>query len=238
MAEQQQEQPKQRTAGERIQDLENALMGLYQALDNMSRDMLTIKEAIKLLGNKLDSVAKAANISDDVISKLMVENNVAELKKQVEQFVAQGVLKASTTITDSSFVIGQEIDQAGNVLNPRIQFILGSMKPEVREAIKAGGIGQAINLGKDVMQFLLLEVYDVIAPQAPQAPDAQGAAPTAPAPAADAPAADAPATDASAPAASASPVEAPAADPSAAAPAAPQSSSDASASAPQSSGSN
>lgn len=219
--EQKQEQPKQRTAGERITDLENAMMGIYQAADQISRDIMTIKEAIKLLGNKLDAVAKATQTSDDVISKLMVENNVAELVSKVDDLVKKGILQKSTELSAASFVVGQELDEQGNVANPRIQFTLGSLDKELQDKIIAGGIGQPILLKEGKMKFLVTEVYSIVAP---------------PAPAPEAPAADpAPAADASAPAAdqAAAPADAPAQPE-----AAPQSSSDAAPAAPQSSGSN
>jgi hypothetical protein len=153
----------------------------------MARDLLTVKEAIKLIGNKLDVVAKAANISDDTISKGMIDNNVAELKEKVTSLIENGVLVASDELLDSSFVVGQEVDADGNVVNPRIQFTLGSLRPEVKAKIQAGKKGEAIELEEGKLKFIITEVYAIIAPkpqqvEAPAEAPAQAEASSAPAP--------------------------------------------------------
>src|SRR5690242_16307611 len=113
-----------KTAAQRIEALENAFMSLYHTADNMARDLLTAKEAIKLLGNKLDAVAKLAKLSDDDIAKIMIENNIAELKGKIDNLVEKGVLTAEEEVKENSFVVGREIDQDSTVVNPRLQFAL------------------------------------------------------------------------------------------------------------------
>src|SRR5271170_6768520 len=92
----QQKTEQKRTAVQRIDDLERGLMGMYQAGDNLARDIMTIKEAIKLLGGKVDAIVKATmageDLNDDVLSRIMVENNVTELKTKVSQLVTSGTL--------------------------------------------------------------------------------------------------------------------------------------------------
>jgi hypothetical protein len=189
-----QAQQDKRTASQRIEDLERALMSLYQTADNMARDLLTVKEAIKLIGNKLDVVAKAANISDDTISKGMIDNNVAELKGKVTSLVENGVLVASEELLDSSFVVGQEVDTDGNVVNPRIQFTLGSLRPEVKAKIQAGKKGEAIDLEEGKLRFIITEVYSIVAPK-PQEAEAPAEQAQAPAEASSAPAPEAAAAE-------------------------------------------
>ena len=59
---------------------------MYQAGDNLASDTQTLKEAIKLLGNKIDAIVKATmageDLNDEVLSRIMVENNVTELKSE------------------------------------------------------------------------------------------------------------------------------------------------------------
>lgn len=161
------EKKDKRNATQRIGDLEQALMGLFQTADNMARDLTTVRDAIKLLGNKLDSVAKAANLSDDVIAKLMIQNNVAELKEKVTNLVTQGILVPAEEMNDTSFVVGQEIDAEGNVVNPRIQFTLTSIQPELRDKIKAAKVGEAVVLEEGKLKFMPVEIYTIVPPQAP-----------------------------------------------------------------------
>jgi hypothetical protein len=181
MAEQQQDR---RTASQKIEDLERGVMALYQTADQMARDVMTIKEAIKLLGNKLDSVVKLVGLKDDDIARVMVENNVAELKGKVDQLVEAGILVPSQTINDSSFVVGSEINEKGEIVNPRIQFTLSSLNPELKDKIKAAKAGDTLELQEGKLKFQVLEAYDIQAPKAPEAPASEVVLDVAAAPAA------------------------------------------------------
>lgn len=166
-------QADKRTASQRIEDMERGLMALYQTADNMARDMMTIKEAIKLLGNKLDAVVKATNrgeqMTDEVISKIMVENNVEELKNKVQDLVNQGVLVAAEEVTTNSFVVGREIDTDGKVQNPRMQFVVSALAENVRAKFPGAKVGQTLELEEGKWKFEVQEVYAIQTPQAPQA---------------------------------------------------------------------
>lgn len=167
-----QQQQDKRTASQRIEDLERGLMSLYQTADNMARDLMTIKDAIKLLGNKLDAVVKATaageTMSDEVIAKIMVQNNVDELKAKVDNLVAQGVLKAGEAIGPNSFVVGREISEDGTVQNPRMQFVVSALQEGVRDKFPGAKAGETLVLQEGKWKFEVLEVYDLVAPEAPQ----------------------------------------------------------------------
>lgn len=166
-------QADKRTASQRIEDMERGLMALYQTADNMARDMMTIKEAIKLLGNKLDAVVKATSrgeqLTDEVISKIMVENNVEELKNKVQDLVNQGVLVAAEEVTTNSFIVGREIDADGKVQNPRMQFVVSALAENVRSKFPGAKAGQTLELEEGKWKFEVQEVYSIQTPQAPQA---------------------------------------------------------------------
>lgn len=224
-----------RTASQKLDDHEKAIGAMYQTMDNIARDLMMVKEAMKLLGNKMEAVIKAINsstpLNDENLSKLMVENNIEDLKEKVDGLVSNGIIKAGEVITQASFVVVQELDVTGKVVNPRLQFSLSALNPEAQQKLIGAKVGDSAALTDSGSQFNVLEVYDIVPPSPPQSPDA---APAAPAEASPAPVALAPAPDASpapeaapaAPAIDASPVPAqdaspaPVADPSAA-PAAP-----------------
>lgn len=181
---------KQRSATERLADLEQAMMSLYQTIDNMARDLLTVKEAIKLLGNKTSSIAKVGGFSDEAISAVMIENNVADLKAKVDDLIAQGLLVAEAIVTENSFVVGRESDDTGKVINPRIQFVVSALSDELKAKFAGAGTGQTLDLQEGKLKFEVLESYLIQTPTAPEAV-AEAAAP------AEAPAAEAaPATEA------------------------------------------
>lgn len=185
MSNNQQPQDK-RTASQRIDDIERGLGALYQTADNMARDMQTIKEAIKLLGNKLDSVVKASNngevLSDEVIARIMVENNVEELKGKVQKLVNDGILVAAEEVGPNSFVVGRELNDAGEVQNPRMQFVVSALNPEVKDKFPGTKVGQTLELQEGKWKFEIQESYNIVTPQPPAAEPAQ---PEAAAPATD-----------------------------------------------------
>ncbi len=173
-----QQQQDKRTASQKIDDLERGLMSLYQTMDNMARDMMTIREAIKLLGNKLDAVVKASSsgqeMTDEVLAKIMVQNNVEELAKKVTDLVAQGVLAAAEEVSPNSFVVGRELSEDGTIVNPRMQFVVSALQAgEVKAKFPGAKVGQILTLEEGKWRFEVLEIYDIQAPKAPEAQAAQ-----------------------------------------------------------------
>lgn len=168
------QQADKRTASQRIDDMERGLMALYQTADNMARDLMTIKEAIKLLGNKLDSVVKVSAsgqpMNDETIAKIMVENNVEELRQKVQNLVDSGALVAAEAISANSFVVGREVDsESGAVQNPRLQFVVSALQPEIKDKFPGAKVGEKIALQEGKWSFEVLEVYDIQTPTpAPQ----------------------------------------------------------------------
>jgi hypothetical protein len=201
-----------KTASERLEDLEKTLgqvIGAIQPLQPLTQDFNGFREALKLLNNKLDAVVKSINaggpITDDGLSKLMIENNAKELADKVANMVTQGLLVASQTVTKDSFVVVNETDATGTVVNPRMQFLLSALQnEEVRAKLEGSTVGANIPVGDKGASINVLEAYDVSTPQAPAAEAAPAADATAPAAEASAPAADsAPAATDAAPAAAA-----------------------------------
>ena len=176
MAEQNQDK---RTASQKIDDLERAIMGLYQTTDNMARDLMVLKDAVKLLGNKLQSVVQllgsGSAVTDESISQAMIQNNVSELRDKVTTLVSQGVLVASDTVTDASFLVGREIAEDGSLVNPRLQFALSALGDELKAKLKEGKIGEIITLQEGKLKFELLEVYTIQKLKAPETTTEPGA---------------------------------------------------------------
>lgn len=210
----QQPQPNdRRTASQRLDDHERAIGAMYQTADNMARDLMMMKEAMKLLGNKMEAVIKAINqslpLNDENLSKLMIENNIEDLKEKVEGLVSNGVIRVAEAITAASFVVVQELDVAGKVVNPRLQFSLSALNPDAQKKLIGAKVGDSAALTDNGSQFNVLEVYEIVPPSPPQAPEAAPAAPAVEA-APAAPAAEASAPEAAPVAALVAPADAPA----------------------------
>lgn len=174
-----QQPTKTRTASQRLDDLERGVMAMYQAADNIARDVMTLKEAIKLLGNKLDAVVKATSageaLTDETLSRIMVQNNVDELKEKVTNLVGQGILVATDTVTEATFIVGREVDDKGAVVNPRMQFVVSALQAPLKAKLNGAKIGQLVEFQEGKLKFEVLEAYSIQSPKAPEAaqPEAQ-----------------------------------------------------------------
>jgi len=191
-----------RSASQRIEDLEKGLMSMYQAFDGVAQDLSLAKDALKLLSNRVASLQSVVVAGDspteDNVNKAMIANNVKELEQKVDSLKEQGVLTTSDLVTKNTFVVGRELDDAGNVVNPRLQFALAALQPEVQAKIKDNVVGSVVSIQEGKLKFEILEIYSINPPKAPEAPAAEApAAEAAPAATPDAaPAADAPAAPA------------------------------------------
>ena len=204
-----------RTATQRIEDLEKVVSMFYQALAEihntikglpaLQQDMALVRDALKLLNRKAEAIIQSASESSGInypaVEAIVIKYNVEDLAKQVAGYVAGGQIRPTDTVLTTGFVVGEELNADGTLNNPRTQFRVDSVNETTRDALLGKKAGDLISFGEGKLDLRVLEVYDMTPAQAP----------TAETPATDAPA-DAPAADAT-PAADAAPAEAPAADP-------------------------
>lgn len=162
-----------RSAGQRLADLENAIMSLYNVADSLTRDFMVLRDAVKLLDNKMNSVIKASNngepLSDEVIDRIMTENTVAELKRKVENMVAQGVVLPETQVSGNSFLVGSELEADGTVRNPRLQFALKTLPQALQDKLVGVDVGTVVHLEDGKLDFKVMESYVIAPPKPPVA---------------------------------------------------------------------
>lgn len=188
-----------KTATERLEILENTVNSIIQAIQplaNMAQDLMGLREAVKLLNNKLDAVVKSINagtaLTDENLSQLMTENNANELQEKVTKMVGDGLLAATDTIGKESFVVINEQDSDGKIVNPRMQFLLSALQnEEIRGKLEGAKVGTNIPVGDKGGSLNVLEAYNIVVPQQAEATaeaapatesaaaDASAAAPTA-----------------------------------------------------------
>ena len=174
-----------KTATQRIEDLEKGLMSTFQVVEMMTKDILTLKDAVKLLNNKLDAVVKNSKsgleLSEDNIGAHMIANNVAELKAKVDSLVAQGILSPGDTVTDNSFIVGREIDSTGQVVNPRLQVVFSALTELAKAKLIGAKVGDLIEIEEGKLKLELMETFSIVQPDAPSAESATAVEATAPA---------------------------------------------------------
>jgi hypothetical protein len=167
-----------KTATERLEVLENTVNNIIQAvqpLANMSQDLMSLREAVKLLNNKLDAVVKCLNtgtqLTDENLGQVMTENNARDLQDKVTKMVSDGLLASTDTIGKDSFVVINEQDESGKIINPRMQFLLSALQnDEIRGKLEGAKTGTNIPVGDKGGSLNVLEAYNIVTPQAPEAP--------------------------------------------------------------------
>ena len=168
------ENENKKTATERLEVLENTAQNIIQAIQplaNMAQDLMALREAVKLLNNKLDAVVKAITagtaLTDENLGQLMTENNAKELQDKVTKMVSDGLLAATDTISKDTFVVINEQDGSGKIVNPRMQFFLSALNnDEIRSKLDGAKVGSNISVGDKGGSLNILEAYNIVTPQA------------------------------------------------------------------------
>lgn len=157
------------TAAQRLEGLEQAVTTLDGALRNIVNTVDMLHQAIKILGNKTDAIVKATNrgaeMTDETISAIMVENNVTELKQKVTDMVTTGLLVQSEIVEEQSFIVGREIDpDTKKVANPRIQIGMSSLTQAAKDMMLGKKTGETVDFGNGKLSIELEEVYRIVTP--------------------------------------------------------------------------
>lgn len=177
-----------RSASQKITDLENALLSLYNLADSLTKDFNTLRNAMKLLNNKVNSMVKASvngeEMTDAVLERIMVENNCEELAQKVTSMVSQGIVAAEEQVSENSFIVGSEIDDTDKVINPRLQFALKALPAELQAKLLGTKAGDTVLLEEGKLKFKVLESYKIQEPKLATEVAAAPAEATAEAPAA------------------------------------------------------
>lgn len=168
-----------RTASEKIQDLERAVMSGFQVTNNITRDIMVLKDALKLLGTKLEATAMCINADEkptvENVTKYMLQLNTIELQGKVANLVNQGILAPIDEVSDAAFVVGSEQEADGKIIHPRVQFVFGQLEKENQDTLRGKKVGDLITFKEDKLRLLITEIYNIVAPKAP-APTADEAA--------------------------------------------------------------
>lgn len=161
---------KQPSAKERLDLLEQGSASLFQLNDMVVKDIETLKKAVQLINNKVDAITKASlageDLNDEVLNRIMIENNVQDLTNKVNALVQQGLLVSEEQVSDNAFVVGKEINPDGTVINPRLQFAIKALKPEMQAKILGSKIGETVKIN-ETLSFLVSQSYKIQQPQAP-----------------------------------------------------------------------
>jgi hypothetical protein len=184
-----------RTATQRIEDLEKVVASIYQATSKLiaatedllkkSDDLVLVKEALKILNRKTEAIVLAATpesgITDSSVSGFLIQLNTSDLKAQTAAYVTNGQIAVTDTVAENSFLACEEVNKDGAVINPRIQFRMDSQPKETQDALTGKKVGDSVSFGDNKFGVNILEIYSLLNPPGSAAPAAETAPETAPA---------------------------------------------------------
>lgn len=161
---------KKLNAAQRLESLEKAMVLMDKTIHELYKSIEGLRLAGKTLSNKVDSIISASSqgqqINDDVVNKIMTENNVQELKQRIESLKASGQLVQGEEINDLSLMVLREVDpDTGEVANPRVQIAYQLLAESTKELLKGKKAGDVITMGEDKLNLEVLEVYNIVVPE-------------------------------------------------------------------------
>lgn len=167
-----------RTPSQKIEDLEKALLGVGEAVNRMYRQVATLQESVKLLGQKSNAMirtqVRGLAMTPDNVMDMMTELSVEAMQEMVARYVADGIFTPTDVISETSFVVGRDLDRDDNTIvsNPRLQFnVTGDVPPELRPKLIGKKAGDLVEITPGANLLQIMEIYQVGAPSLPREED-------------------------------------------------------------------
>ena len=158
------------TAAQKLEALENMFMSQNNQIEILADEIDRLRNQLVAVNKRLNSTIQAAEqgpISNDNVNKIILNENMKELESKVTFLKEQGVLVRNdeTEISEKNFVVGREINTSGDVTNPRVQFSVGSIAPEVKAQIMGKKAGDVVAYSEGEDSLEITEVYDIVDPK-------------------------------------------------------------------------
>lgn len=162
--------PAPMTAAQKLEALENMFMTQNNQIDILADEIDRLRNQLVAVNKRLNSTIQAAEqggISNDSVNKVILAENMRELESKITFLVEQGVLVRNdeAVISEKNFVVGREIDTSGNVTNPRVQFSVSSIDPEVKKQMIGKKAGDVVAYSESEDSLEITEVYDIKEPK-------------------------------------------------------------------------
>jgi hypothetical protein len=153
------------SAGEKIEAIEKAIVSVKNMIKVMAEEMDKLQQAQTMLSRQIEGILKVApesEINEKRVSDFVMDQQLKELKNQIEVLVSNGVLSKTEEIVDEKiFIVGKEITKEGEVVTPRLQASISSLPEQVKTALKNKKVGDLVDFGENQLNFQIDEVYKI-----------------------------------------------------------------------------
>ena len=149
-------------AGERLLALETESLLQRELLDNtarrngememiiynLSRESEILKDAIQLMYEKLDAVIALSNdgtaLTTDNINSKVTAQKVETLENGVKLGLEKGNIEKAEVAGVQSLIVSRELEKNGEVINPRLQFMVGRLEEGLASKFVGKSVGEFI----------------------------------------------------------------------------------------------
>lgn len=150
------------TAAQRIEMLERLVLQYSQRFNILADEIDRLRATVQSLSNRVTATITATD-SEDAVKQIQVQKNTEELEGKVKFLTDRGVLVKNDemTVVDKCFVVGRDVDDAGKVTNPRVQFAVNSLPQELKDTIIGKKMGDLIKPEGAPTSLEIVELYEV-----------------------------------------------------------------------------
>ena len=162
-------QPAKPNATHKLELLTMEVNKLAKQNEIIAEEIDRIANLVTALGKRLNAIIKAGDegqsINSKIVHSILVNGEATMMAAKTKALVDAKILKASESgiVEENSFVILKELNEAGEVVNPRIQFNVQSEQilDEARQLLIGKKAGEIFNSLGNTNKFEVLEVYEV-----------------------------------------------------------------------------
>lgn len=160
------------TAAQRLEQVEAQLANLTNVFSKQIQILADENDRnrslIFSLSKRINAVITAAeknSLHAEEVNKILLDDTVKELESKVQYLVNMGVLVLNNEleISNQSFVVGRDLNAEGEVINPRVQFAVGSLDENLKSKFISKKAGDLLD-NEDGTAFEVQQVYEIVNP--------------------------------------------------------------------------
>jgi hypothetical protein len=167
------ENAKKPKASEKLKALESQVMATARRtgemeliIYNLSRENEILKDALQLLHEKQESlialIREGGGLSDESINNKVTQLKVLALKEKVDELVEKGSIVSTEEVGENSLVVSRELNEKGEVANPRLQFLTARLVEELRDKFVGKKVGDLVRNEGEILDIEIMEIYNFV----------------------------------------------------------------------------